>query len=99
MDRDDFRDYADLCFREYGDKVKHWMTLNEPWTYSSSIYITGVYSSKQCSKSNPEKCVTDYATDPYLVGHYQLLAHAAAVHIYKQKYQVLLIIDLLHGVL
>ncbi|KMT14419.1 hypothetical protein BVRB_4g071980 [Beta vulgaris subsp. vulgaris] len=84
---DDFRDYADLCFREYGDKVKHWMTLNEPWTYSSSIYITGVYSSKQCSKSNPEKCVTDYATEPYLVGHYQLLAHAAAVHIYKQKYQ------------
>ena len=25
-----FEEYADLCFREFGDIVKFWITLNEP---------------------------------------------------------------------
>ncbi|XP_057515340.1 beta-glucosidase 24-like isoform X2 [Amaranthus tricolor] len=84
---DDFRDYSDLCFREFGSKVKHWITLNEPWSYSTGIFSTGIYSSKQCPKSDPDKCIIDFATHPYLAAHYQLLAHAAAVHIYRKKYQ------------
>lgn len=88
FDRDDFRDYADLCFREFGSKVKHWITLNEPWSYSTGIFSTGIYSSKQCPKSDPDKCTIDFATHPYLAAHYQLLAHAAAAHIYRKKYQV-----------
>ena len=28
MYRDDFRDYAELCFKEFGDRVKHWITLS-----------------------------------------------------------------------
>ncbi|XP_072068584.1 probable serine/threonine protein kinase IREH1 isoform X1 [Arachis hypogaea] len=31
----------------------------------------------------------DSATEPYIVSHYQLLAHAAAVNIYKTKYQTI----------
>ncbi|XP_061361382.1 beta-glucosidase 12-like [Gastrolobium bilobum] len=58
----DFRDYAELCFKEFGDRVKHWITLNEPWSYSMG-------------------------TEPYMASHYQLLAHAAAVKIYKTNYQ------------
>ncbi|XP_056699576.1 beta-glucosidase 24 isoform X2 [Spinacia oleracea] len=84
---DDFRDYADLCYREFGNKVKHWITINEPWTYSTGIYASGVYSSKQCPKSNPERCKFNISTDPYDNAHYQLLAHAAAVQVYRQKYQ------------
>ncbi|XP_021728899.1 beta-glucosidase 24-like isoform X2 [Chenopodium quinoa] len=84
---DDFRDYADFCYREFGNKVKHWITLNEPWTYSTGIYTTGIFSSKQCSKSNPQNCKVNMATDPYEIAHYQLLAHGAAVQIYRQKYQ------------
>ncbi|KAK9756868.1 hypothetical protein RND81_01G126100 [Saponaria officinalis] len=84
---DDFRDYADLCFREYGEKVKHWMTLNEPWSYSTSSFAVGIYSSNQCPKSKPEVCKVDSGTHPYLAAHYQLLAHAAAVQLYRLKYQ------------
>ena len=28
MYRDDFRDYTELCFKEFGDRVKHWITLS-----------------------------------------------------------------------
>ncbi|RYR22977.1 hypothetical protein Ahy_B03g068256 isoform C [Arachis hypogaea] len=60
----DFEDYSELCFKEFGDRVKHWITLNEPWSYSVGV------------------------DKPYLATHYQLLAHAASVQIYKAKYQV-----------
>jgi len=70
--------------------VNHWMTINEPWTYGSAVGIAeaAIYSSRQCNKAQPESCKFDSATYPYLSGHYQLLAHAAAVDVYRQKYQV-----------
>ena len=30
----DFVRYAQLCFGRYGDRVKHWLTFNEPWCVS-----------------------------------------------------------------
>ncbi|XP_042479582.1 beta-glucosidase 13-like isoform X2 [Macadamia integrifolia] len=78
----DFQDFADICFKEFGDRVKHWITLNEPVSfvtgYSEGTFAPGRCSS--CSKGNS-------STEPYLVGHHQLLAHAAAVSLYRDKYQ------------
>ncbi|KAL4327022.1 hypothetical protein AHAS_Ahas13G0058500 [Arachis hypogaea] len=59
----DFEEYADMCFKNFGERVKHWITLNEPWSYSMRM------------------------EQPYMSSHYQLLAHAAAVKLYKTKYQ------------
>ncbi|GAU49488.1 hypothetical protein TSUD_88550 [Trifolium subterraneum] len=84
----DFQDYAELCFKEFGDRVKYWVTLNEPWSYSQHGYATGRMAPGRCSSwMNPNCTGGDSATEPYFVTHNQLLAHAAAVDVYKKMYQ------------
>ncbi|XP_020211712.1 beta-glucosidase 12-like [Cajanus cajan] len=84
----DFQDYAELCFKEFGDRVKYWITLNDPWTFSDHGYAKGVFAPGRCSPWQNKNCTGgDSATEPYKVAHNQLLAHAAAVNIYRTKYQ------------
>ncbi|KAL9455292.1 hypothetical protein AB3S75_010661 [Citrus x aurantiifolia] len=84
----DFRGYAQVCFREFGDRVKHWITLNEPWTYSVGGYGDGSLAPGRCSDWQQLNCTGgDSGVEPYLVAHHHLLAHAAAVHLYKNTYQ------------
>ncbi|CAA7037184.1 unnamed protein product [Microthlaspi erraticum] len=35
----DFAEYANFTFQEYGDKVKNWVTFNEPWCKGGKIGI------------------------------------------------------------
>jgi beta-glucosidase/6-phospho-beta-glucosidase/beta-galactosidase len=70
--------------------VKHWITFNEPWTFCVTSYAQGVFAPGRCSSWELGKCSTgDSGREPYTVAHHQLLAHAAAVKLYKQKYQVI----------
>lgn len=87
---DKFNNYADFVFAAYGDRVKHWLTLNEPWTYTVLGYLTGVDAPGRCSDEVP-KCVTNggggnNATEPYIASHNMILSHAKAVQTYRQKY-------------
>lgn len=36
-----FAEYATVCARAFGDRVRHWMVLNEPMVFSSFGYMTG----------------------------------------------------------
>ncbi|XP_034222467.1 beta-glucosidase 24-like [Prunus dulcis] len=83
-----FRDYADLCFREFGDRVKYWITLNEPYTVSNMGYAIGTFAPGRCSNWQQLNCTGgNSAREPYLVTHHLLLSHAAAVQVYRNKYQ------------
>ncbi|XP_052188878.1 beta-glucosidase 12-like isoform X2 [Diospyros lotus] len=85
---DDFKDYAELCFKEFGDRVKNWITLNEPWSYVTGGYVDGHLAPGRCSSWLQLNCTGgDSSTEPYIASHYQLLAHAAAVKLFKEKYQ------------
>ncbi|KAI4373689.1 hypothetical protein MLD38_011787 [Melastoma candidum] len=85
---DDFKDYADLCFKEYGDRVKHWITLNEPYVCANLGYAVGAMPPSRCSAWQNLNCTGgDSATEPYVAGHNLILAHAAAVGLYREKYQ------------
>ena len=87
--RNHFKDYAELCYKEFGDRVKHWITLNEPHSYSNDGYVNGNSAPGRCSEWQNRNCTGgDSGIEPYLVSHHQLLSHAAAVKVYKEKYQV-----------
>ncbi|MGX5819544.1 GH1 family beta-glucosidase [Chitinophaga lutea] len=39
-----FEDFAALCARTYGHKVRHWIILNEPFGFTSLGYMLGVHA-------------------------------------------------------
>ncbi|CAH2061083.1 unnamed protein product [Thlaspi arvense] len=85
---DDFRDYADLCFEEFGGKVKNWITINQLYTVPTRGYAIGTDAPGRCSPAIDERCYGGNSSiEPYIVAHNQLLAHAAAVDVYRTKYK------------
>lgn len=39
-----FSDYADLCTRRFGDRIHHWMVLNEPASFTTLGYLSGMHA-------------------------------------------------------
>ncbi|KAK3007273.1 hypothetical protein RJ639_015821 [Escallonia herrerae] len=112
MNRKDFVDYANLCFTEFGDRVRYWITFCGPWSLAYTGYGTGTIApGRGASSSTVETFAArsllppdltfcqpyrtrihrdasgDPGTEPYLVAHHQLLAHAAVVKLYRDNYQ------------
>lgn len=71
-----FKEYARLCFDRFGDRVKHWITLNEPWVVAVLGYGQGVFAPGHTSNS-----------EPYIAAHNLLLAHGEVVELYRSQYQ------------
>jgi beta-glucosidase len=63
-----FADYAEVVVRSLGDRVKHWITLNEPWEHAFFGYFVGEHAP---GPVNPWKY--------FQVAHHQLLGHGLAV--------------------
>ncbi|CAM8938678.1 unnamed protein product [Rhodiola kirilowii] len=84
---DDFKEYADFCFNTFGDRVKHWVTLNEPFTVSKNGYTLGTFAPGRCSNYIGTCSAGNSGTEPYIVAHHFLLAHATAVKVYREKFQ------------
>jgi len=36
--------YATTAFQAFGDRVKHWTTFNEPWTFIFLGYDRGIHA-------------------------------------------------------
>ncbi|KAL6883351.1 hypothetical protein ACP4OV_010765 [Aristida adscensionis] len=83
----DYKDYAEVCFKEFGDRVKHWITFNEPWSFCQSGYANGMFAPGRCSPWDGTCSAGNSGTEPYIAAHHQLLAHAETVKLYKEKYQ------------
>lgn len=87
--RKDFVAYADVCFREFGDRVSYWTTINEANVFALGGYDIGITPPKHCSAPFGSNCTSgDSTTEPYIVAHNCLLAHASAADLYKREYQV-----------
>ncbi|KAK9130973.1 hypothetical protein Sjap_011460 [Stephania japonica] len=82
---DDHAEFSELCFKEFGDRVKKWVTINEPSMFASHGYSSGVNAPGRCT---PPTCPAgDSLREPYIVSHNLLRAHMRAVKIYRSKYQ------------
>ncbi|KAJ8760831.1 hypothetical protein K2173_021869 [Erythroxylum novogranatense] len=82
----DFAAYAETCFQNFGDRVKHWIVINEPHTFTVQGYGTGLEAPGRCSlrlicsEGNS-------AVEPYIVAHHVILSYATVADIYKKKYK------------
>ncbi|KAG6477789.1 hypothetical protein ZIOFF_061220 [Zingiber officinale] len=90
---EDFTAYADVCFREFGDRVKYWITVNEPniepiLGHDLGIFPPNHYSSSLASSLGLNCSKGNSSVEPYVAGHNLLLSHASAVSLYRKKYQV-----------
>ncbi|KAH8903862.1 glycoside hydrolase [Coniochaeta sp. PMI_546] len=80
--RADFERYARLCFSRFGDRVKKWITFNEPYIISIFGHHSGVLAPGRCTASGG-----DSATEPWRVGHTIIITHAAVTQIYATEFQ------------
>ncbi|GLV37189.1 uncharacterized protein CBL_01981 [Carabus blaptoides fortunei] len=74
---DYFEDYAKIAFDNFGDRVKMWITFNEPQQICQEGYSDG-------------KMAPAYHSDgiaDYLCGRTVLLAHAKAYHLYNKQFR------------
>ncbi|KAI3501485.1 hypothetical protein L1887_29355 [Cichorium endivia] len=78
----DFTTYAGFCFWEFGDRVKNWITINEPQSYASGGYANGTFA-----PGRGKDGVGDPGTEPYIVAKNLLLSHASAVDLYRKRFQ------------
>ncbi|KAL3430308.1 glycoside hydrolase superfamily [Aspergillus tetrazonus] len=82
----DFERYARLCYERFGDRVKRWITLNEPWDTSVNGYV-------RCTEppgrgSGPNACAPgDLTTEPWIIGKSLIMAHARAARLYNVKFK------------
>ena len=67
-----FADYAAACAQAFGDRIKNWITINEPWCVSWLGYSIGVHA--------PGK--KDYRS-AVAASHHTALAHALATRSIK----------------
>uniref|UniRef100_A0A0A0KT48 Beta-glucosidase n=2 Tax=Cucumis sativus TaxID=3659 RepID=A0A0A0KT48_CUCSA len=86
---EDFKAYAEVCFREFGDRVLHWTTVNEANVFTLGGYDMGFVPPNRCSSPfGTRNCYKgNSSTEPYLVMHHCLLAHASAAALYNTNYK------------
>jgi beta-glucosidase len=69
-----FAEYADVCFKAFGDRVKHWITFNEPWVDAYAVgFMVGTPSLSGAATSTA-------------VSHHYMLSHARAVEAYRSRF-------------
>ncbi len=70
---DEFAQFVDVVSRRLGDRVRHWVTLNEPWTFGMLGYLEG--EDAPGLRLGLDSALT--------VAHHALLAHGAAVEVLR----------------
>ncbi|KAA3478810.1 Beta-glucosidase 46 [Gossypium australe] len=84
---DRYGSWLNICFKSFGDRVKYWVTFNQPDSQVKFGYLTGIFPPSHCSKPFGNCTYGDSEKEPFIAAHNIILAHIAAVHVYRTKYQ------------
>ncbi|KAF6260086.1 glycosyl hydrolase family 1-domain-containing protein [Scenedesmus sp. NREL 46B-D3] len=76
---DHFVKYAKLCFSRFGDRVKFWITVNEPWCAAVLGHDSG-------GQHAPGRNV-DPSREVYKVAHHMLIAHGRTYQMYQRAFK------------
>lgn len=71
-----FEQYAKVLFERYGDRVKQWITFNEPNIYCTLGYVNGVFPPGYSVAGGEYYCI-----------YHTQLAHAKAYHLYNDRFR------------
>jgi beta-glucosidase len=80
----DFEHFARLCFSRFGDRVKQWITFNEPYIISIFGHHSGVLAPGRNTANGGNSKI-----EPWRVGHTIILSHAAVIQMYGAEFQPL----------
>ncbi|XP_043918871.1 beta-klotho [Protopterus annectens] len=72
-----FNDYATFCFHMFGDRVKYWITIHNPFLIAWNGYYKGQHAPGE----------RDDLTTVYNVAHHLIKAHAKVWHTYNDKFR------------
>ncbi|XP_026727765.1 lactase-phlorizin hydrolase-like [Trichoplusia ni] len=72
-----FEDYARVVYTQFGDRVKLWLTVNEPISFCDGSYNTGVGAPGVLSPD----------VGAYICNKHVLLAHAKAWRLYDKEFR------------
>ncbi len=68
-----FAEYAEICFNAFGDRVKNWITFNEPWVDAYAVvFMLGKPSISSMAQATK-------------ISHHYMLSHARAIEIYRKN--------------
>ncbi|XP_006895467.1 PREDICTED: beta-klotho, partial [Elephantulus edwardii] len=74
---DFFNDYATYCFQTFGDRVKYWITIHNPYLVAWHGYGTGMHAPGEEGR----------LADVYAVGHNLIKAHSKVWHNYNRNFR------------
>lgn len=90
---DAFCEYAKVCFTHFGDRVKKWITINEPWSLAAGQYIVGhfppnVHNSLEKAAQAMHKMMVAHARVVNLYKKMNLNGEIGVIHILEPKFSI-----------
>nr|AUO68291.1 putative glycoside hydrolase [Populus trichocarpa] len=86
--QEDFVYFAEICFKSFGDRIKNWITMNEPNLLVDMSYIRGWYPPAHCSPPFGNCSAGNSDIEPLIAMHNMILGHAKAVKLYREHFQL-----------
>ncbi|KAL3639870.1 hypothetical protein CASFOL_014838 [Castilleja foliolosa] len=85
--QEEFVHFAETCFKYFADRVKYWITVNEPALVSEMSYERAQFPPARCSPPFGGCANGNSDVEPLIATHNMLLGHAKAAKLYRERFK------------